>query len=146
MTAPRPRSQAREAALKALYVLDLRPECSPEELEELLREEVRTDEARKFARALVDGTRQHQAEIDREVETVAHNWKLRRMAVVDRNVIRLGAYELLFCRDEIPPAVAIDEAVTIAKKFSSRESGAFVNGILDKIRERSGGKVEEAGA
>lgn len=137
MSPQRPRTQAREAALKALYLLDLRPDSSPADVEEAMGEEVRTDEARRFARALIEGTRGHLDAIDREVEAVAHNWKLKRMAVVDRNVLRLGAYELLFCRDEIPPAVAIDEAVTIAKKFSTRESGSFVNGILDRIRERS---------
>ena len=111
-------------------------------------EELRSDEARRFARGLLQGTRSRLAEIDAEVEAVAHNWNLKRMAVVDRNVLRLGAYELLFCRDEIPPAVAIDEAVSIVKRFSSRESGAFVNGILDKIRlraERGEGQAPSAG-
>lgn len=137
MSGSRPRTQAREAALKALYLLDLRPDAGQRELDEAMGEELRSDEARSFARALVEGTRRNLAEIDREVEAVAHNWKLKRMAVVDRNVLRLGTYELLHCRDDIPPAVAIDEAVSIAKKFSTRESGAFVNGILDRIRLRA---------
>ena len=148
MSATRPRTQAREAALKALYLLDLRPDSSALELEEAMGEELRSDEARRFARGLLQGTRSRLAEIDAEVEAVAHNWNLKRMAVVDRNVLRLGAYELLFCRDEIPPAVAIDEAVSIVKRFSSRESGAFVNGILDKIRlraERGEGQAPSAG-
>lgn len=137
MSATRPRTQAREAALKALYLLDLRPDSRPSELEQAMGDELRTDEAKQFARALLEGTRSHLPEIDAEVEAVAHNWNLKRMAVVDRNVLRLGAYELLYCREEIPPAVAIDEAVSIAKRFSTRESGAFVNGILDRIRLRS---------
>lgn len=145
MSATRPRTQAREAALKALYLLDLRPDSRPSELEQAMGEELRTDEAKLFARALLEGTRSHLPEIDAEVEAVAHNWSLKRMAAVDRNVLRLGAYELLYCREEIPPAVAIDEAVSIAKRFSTRESGAFVNGILDRIRLRAERGSERSG-
>lgn len=82
--------------------------------------------------------RQHGAELDAVIEAVAINWELRRMAAVDRNVLRLGAFELLH-RPDVPPAVAINEAVLLGKKYSTRETGAFVNGILDKIhRERAG--------
>jgi transcription antitermination factor NusB len=131
----RPRSQAREAALKALYQIDVRPDLTADELDEVLKGEARSEEALAFARELVQGTRAHLAEIDVEVEAVAHNWNLKRMAVVDRNVIRIGAYELMH-RDDIPPAVAINEAVVMAKKYSTKDSGSFVNGILDKIHQR----------
>lgn len=134
----RPRSQGREAALKALYQVDVRPDLSDAEVDEVLRGEARNDEALGFARELVTGTRANLADIDREVESIAHNWNLKRMAVIDRNVIRLGAFELIH-RTDIPPAVAINEAVVMAKKYSTKESGSFVNGILDKIHQRHHG-------
>lgn len=134
----RARSQAREAALKALYQVDIRPDLSDAEVDEVLRAEARNEEALGFARELVAGTRAHMVEIDREVESIAHNWNLKRMAVIDRNVIRIGAFELIH-RKDIPPAVAINEAVVMAKKYSTRDSGSFVNGILDKIHQRHHG-------
>ncbi|MCO5165337.1 MAG: transcription antitermination factor NusB [Planctomycetes bacterium] len=134
----RPRSQAREAALKALYQVDLRPDLTDAEVDELLRADARNEESLAFARELVTGTRAHMAEIDQEVESIAHNWNLKRMAVIDRNVIRLGAFELIH-RKDIPPAVAINEAVEMAKKYSTKDSGSFVNGILDKIHHRHHG-------
>ena len=131
----RARSQAREAALKALYQLDLRPDLSVADLEEEVRHDVRAADAREFALELLHGVVAQRDPIDREVEAVAHNWSLARMAAVDRNVLRLGAYELMH-RPDVPPAVAINEAVTIAKKYSTAESGNFVNGILDQLRLR----------
>lgn len=131
----RPRTQGREVALKALYQLDVRPDLTESELEALLKNEARTDEALAFARELVKGTRAHLPEIDREVESIAHNWNLKRMAVIDRNLIRLGSFELSF-RADIPAAVSINEAVVMAKKYSTKESGSFVNGILDKVAQR----------
>lgn len=131
------RTQGRETALKALYQLDLRKDLDSDELLDLLEREAKTDAAREFASELLEGVRLHWDALDAEVEAVAHNWKLERMAVIDRNVLRLGAFELLH-RPDIPPAVAIDEAVTLAKKFSTKDSGSFVNGILDKILRRRG--------
>jgi transcription antitermination factor NusB len=86
-----------------------------------------------FAMRLTDGTRAHQEEIDRRLQAVARNWDLRRMAIVDRNVLRMAVYELTWC-DDVPPKVAINEAIEIGKKFSTANSGGFVNGILDRIR------------
>lgn len=134
----RARSQGREAALKALYQVDVRPDLTEQELDGVLASEARAEDALAFARELVKGTREHMADIDREVEAVAHNWNLKRMAVIDRNVIRLGAFELIH-RPDIPPAVAINEAVVMAKKYSTKDSGSFVNGILDKIHQRRHG-------
>ena len=139
----RARSQAREAALKALYQVDLRPDLTPAEVEEVLRAEAKSEDVLSFARELVSGTRAHLAEIDREVESTAHNWNLKRMAVIDRNVIRMGTFELLH-RPDVPPAVAINEAVVMAKKYSTKDSGSFVNGILDKIHQRHHGPGQRA--
>ena len=76
---------------------------------------------------------EHRAELDQHIVQFAQNWDLKRMAVVDRNILRLAIYEMYF-RDDIPPIVSINEAVDIAKKFSTGDSGKFVNGILDKIK------------
>lgn len=86
-----------------------------------------------FAEPLIRGTLEHAAEIDAEIKKHAKNWDIHRMAVVDRNVLRLAIYEMLH-REDIPPVVSINEAVDIAKRFSTEESGKFVNGILDKIK------------
>ena len=88
---------------------------------------------RLFADPLICGTLEHRAQLDAEIMKHAKNWDLHRMAVVDRNILRLAIYEMLH-RDDIPPVVSINEAVDIAKKFSTDDSGKFVNGILDKVR------------
>ena len=94
-----------------------------------------TDEAavQLFADPLIRGVIEHQVKIDEELQKHAKNWSLARMAAVDRNVLRLAAFEMLY-RDDIPPIVSINEAVDIAKKFSTQDSGKFVNGILDKVK------------
>ena len=86
-----------------------------------------------FAEPLIRGTLDHQDEIDEKIKHYAKNWDLHRMAVVDRNVLRLAIYEMMF-REDIPPVVSINEAVDIAKKFSTNDSGKFVNGLLDKVK------------
>lgn len=93
------------------------------------------DEAalRLFAEPLIKGVLEHRAKIDAEIMKYAKNWDLHRMAAVDRNILRLAIYEMLF-REDIPPVVSINEAVEIAKLFSTDDSGRFVNGILDKVR------------
>ncbi len=88
---------------------------------------------RVFAEPLIRGTLEHRNEIDEQIKSHAKNWDLHRMAVVDRNVLRLAIYEM-FHREDIPPVVSINEAVDIAKKFSTQDSGKFVNGILDRIK------------
>jgi len=88
---------------------------------------------RLFAEPLIRGTLEHRNAIDEQIKKHAMNWELHRMAVVDRNVLRLAIYEM-FHREDIPPVVSINEAVDIAKKFSTQDSGKFVNGILDKIK------------
>ena len=91
-----------------------------------------------FARELVAGVRRHREEIDALLEQTAANWSLKRMAATDRNVLRLGAYEIL--HPTRPAEVAIDEAVELAKRFGSAQSAQFVNGILDKVHARETGK------
>ncbi|MBL4846437.1 MAG: transcription antitermination factor NusB [Planctomycetes bacterium] len=127
---------AREAALKILYQLDVRSDLEPAELFSEIDAATENEDARRFARDLVLGARAELATIDAELAAVAHNWTLTRMAAIDRNVLRLGAFELLF-REDLPAAVSINEAVELAKNYSTQDSGAFVNGILDKIRVRA---------
>jgi transcription antitermination protein NusB len=86
-----------------------------------------------FAEPLIRGTLEHETEVDAQIKKYARNWDIHRMAVVDRNILRLAIYEMLH-RDDIPPVVSINEAVDIAKRFSTEESGKFVNGILDKVK------------
>ena len=102
-----------------------KPELPPPSTEEVA--------IQTFAEPLIRGTLLHVAELDEQIKKYAHNWDIHRMAVVDRNVLRLAIFEMLH-RDDIPPVVSINEAVDIAKRFSTEESGKFVNGILDKIK------------
>jgi transcription antitermination protein NusB len=99
------------------------------------------DQARDFAITLVRGVAERRAEIDQALESQADNWRLERMAVVDRNVLRLALYELLFEKDT-PPAVVIDEAIEIAKRFGSERSGQFINGVLDGVLHRTAPPAE----
>lgn len=94
------------------------------------------EEARDFCERLVRGVVEHRDEINRIVESQAEHWKMSRMTRIDRNILRIAVYELLYCED-IPPKVAMNEAVDIGKKFGSEESGAFINGILDGISHLS---------
>lgn len=132
----RKRTQARQITLQVLYQMDLTGESCREALDNFwLREEERVIDAevKNFAAELVKGVKDNLAKIDKNIASYATNWQIKRMAVVDRNILRMGCYELLF-RDDIPPKVSINEAVELAKKYSDAESGKFVNGILDKIR------------
>lgn len=135
----RKRTQARELALQLLYQVDLlKGKLTKEEREAFLAEHAEGHEVREYARELVDGVLRHQPAIDAAIDEVAKNWDLGRMAVIDRNILRMGIFELLH-RPDIPPKVAINEAVDLAKKYSTKNSSAFVNGILDKVKERRGG-------
>jgi len=132
----RKRTQARELALQLMYQLDLRGDEILDEVNAALAPGAGDPEMLDFARELVHGCREKRAEIDRQIEEVAKNWQLKRMAAIDRNILRLATYELLY-REDIPPLVTINEAIDIAKKFSTKNSGPFVNGILDNIRLRA---------
>ncbi len=128
----RKRTQARECALKILYQIDMVEGSLDQVFPSFWEAHPAPDDVREFTERLVRGTRDHLNEIDQKIIQYTENWKLNRMAVVDRNILRFAVYELLFV-DEIPPKVTINEAVNIAKKYSQDEAGKFVNGILDKI-------------
>lgn len=129
------RTRGRELALQFLYQVDLRGGEHLDAAEDFIRGEETDGEARSFALRLVQGTWGDREAIDRVIQEVAQNWDIARMAVVDRNVLRVATYELISCHD-IPPKVAINEAIELGKRFSTQNSGAFINGILDKIKSR----------
>ncbi|MEI6493562.1 MAG: transcription antitermination factor NusB [Verrucomicrobiota bacterium] len=128
------RRDAREAAVQYLYQRELQGDESDALLEEFYRLRGLSPSARRFCEALLKGWMEHRTEIDAAIREQARNYEFSRLSAVDRNVLRIACHEILFCED-IPPAVAINEAIEIAKKFSTGESGKFVNGVLDNIRK-----------
>ena len=138
----RKRTKAREYALQILYAVDITKDDPGECVRRFWEgNEESSAEVKKFAAGLVLGVSDNKKEIDEMITKYATNWHLDRMAVIDRNVLRLASYELLYAKD-IPPKVSINEAIDIAKKFGGPDSGKFVNGVLDKINkaERKGSK------
>jgi N utilization substance protein B len=141
------RRRGREVALQILYQLDVQEQLSDQQGVALfwqnfaVREEETTerddDEAREFAGQLVKGVRDHLQEIDSLLATASRNWRVERMARVDRNLLRLALFELKYSAD-VPAKVAINEAIEIAKRYGTAESPAFVNGILDRCLEEVG--------
>jgi len=131
----RKRTKARECALKILYAIDVTSEEARKCIDVFWQDHEEKDpEMRAFADSLVLGVAKNSELIDKVITTHTTNWQLKRMAVIDRNVLRFAVYELLFMED-IPPKVAINEAIDIAKKYGDRDSGKFVNGVLDKINK-----------
>jgi len=129
------RRRAREVALQFLYQLDLQGEDDPVPHEqEFWARHALSGEAKTFAETLVRGTKASQAKIDQIIEQYTENWALERMAAVDRNILRVAVYEMLWT-DEAPGKVVINEAIEIAKKFGTKESGRFINGVLDRIHK-----------
>jgi len=141
----RRRTRAREIAVQFLYQLDLRGDEVLELLHEYVETETEDKDVRAFAIRLIQGTRRHLQTTDTRLREVTRNWDLSRMATLDRNVLRMAVFELLHCPD-IPPKVTINEAIEIGKKYSTANSGAFINGILDRVRldelERTGPSQE----
>jgi N utilization substance protein B len=127
------RRKARELAMQALFYIDMQKE-DPDEMLDRYRECFRPSKnALPFFLTLVKGVVATRSDIDELIEAYSDNWKVSRMSCVDRNVIRIAVFELLFCK-EIPSKVSINEAVDVGKKFGTDESGGFINGILDSIR------------
>ena len=136
------RRRSRETALQMLYRIDMTA-SPPDEAISLHYELVTTgedhehevqvpDAVRPFAEHLVRGVYLHQAEIDQIIVSASDNWRLDRMSIVDRNILRIALFEMLYCPD-VPPKVSINEAIDLGKKFGSEDSGAFINGVLDHV-------------
>jgi N utilization substance protein B len=128
----RRRTQSRRLALQWLYKSDLTSDAGTTDLADFVAMRGDPAEVKGLAAELVKGVLKYREGLDREIEKVTENWTLSRMATIDRNVLRLAAYELIFT--DTPSPVVLNEAVELAKTFSTEHSGAFVNGILDRIR------------
>ena len=138
------RTRARELTLQFLYQLDLRGEEFLPEAQSFLRDEEKDKATREFALHLIRGTAESRAGLDDLIREVAQNWDIDRMAVIDRNVLRMASYELMHCPD-IPPKVSINEAIELGKRYSTQNSGGFINGVLDKIKDRLARTTPPAG-
>jgi N utilization substance protein B len=128
------RSRAREVALQLLFQHDHNPAVDRADIERFAHDRLGEVALVPFCLGIYDGVVSHLADIDQRLTGAAENWRLPRMAAVDRNVLRLGAYELLFAADT-PAGVAIDEAIELARRYGAASSAAFVNGVLDRLRK-----------
>ena len=137
-----PRQASRQVALQVLYALDLSSErgAALETFERVAENFDLPEGARAFAKQLVCGVIDELPELDAQIARHARNWRLSRMPAVDRNVLRLGAYEIL--RTDTPAAVALDQAVELARRFGAEGSPGFVNGVLDALAHEAG-RIEE---
>jgi len=140
----RKRTKAREFALQVLYQIDITKGDSKACLEDFWKSREYEAEAsvKEFTESLVFGVARYKDKIDKVISDAAENWQLGRMATVDRNILRMSTYELLFMSD-IPPKVSINEAIDIAKKYGDQDSSRFVNGILDKISKTEPSDAEK---
>lgn len=125
------RRESRQVALQLLFQSDSNPDSTAYTAREMLEEELKHSDAREFAWQLYTGTLSVRDEIDEQLQSVADNWRVSRMALTDRNVLRMGAYEMT--RIGTPAAIVLDECIEIAKAYGSEKSAEFVNGILDKL-------------
>lgn len=119
-------------ALQILYQLDMQPDSDPESLSSFMRERLLFDEELiAFSASLVQGVQRNRTELDQQIGDLAEHWTIARMAPTDRNVLRIGAYELIYT--QTPGRVVINEAVELARRFGAKQSGPFVNGLLDRV-------------
>ena len=132
------RRKAREYALQILFQIDFtEKKFNSKDIEEFWSDKNENRDVKEFTEDLVKGTVDKLEEIDNMIEKVAENWLLQRMAAVDRNILRFAVYEI-FYRKDIPAAVTINEAIEIAKKYSSTEAASFLNGVLDRLAKQAG--------
>lgn len=136
------RSRAREVALQVLYQLEQNSGFKPDDVQLFINRRLLGDRGLgEFSQALAQGVRGNLARIDALISKVAENWRIDRMAAIDRNIMRIGVFEMLYS-PETPPKVAINEALELAKRYSTAQSSRFVNGILDRILQDQTQKLE----
>jgi N utilization substance protein B len=126
------RRKAREIVLETLYRMEIAKDSPEEILPDIFRRENLPVGVRQFSERLIKKIVEKSREIDETIEKVVKNWKISRIATIDRNILRLSICEILYL-DNIPVKVSVDEAIEIAKKFSTENSGRFVNGVLDRV-------------
>jgi N utilization substance protein B len=136
------RTTAREAALQMLYALEASAAGADQVIGDFWRELPGDPEGRDYADGIIRGIAASGEAVDARIRAASKNWRLERMTRVDRNILRMGAWELEH-QKEVPRAVIIDEAVELAKRYGTEESGAFVNGVLDRIADDCGRPAEE---
>ncbi|HSC88713.1 MAG TPA: transcription antitermination factor NusB [Polyangiaceae bacterium] len=136
------RTSAREAALQMLYAVEAADQPLDEVIRDYWRETPGDAEGRAYADEAVRGVTGRLEDVDGRIQAASENWRLERMTRVDRNVLRLGTYELCFCLD-VPRAVILDESVELAKRFGTEESGKFVNGVLERIANEFAARAAE---
>jgi len=126
------RTKSREVALHVLYQVEITKKPLDEAFANYLENDPQCDEVRDFSKTLIFGVKENSAHIDEVIKKYVKNWEIDRMAIIDRNILRISVFELLFV-DEVPPKVSINEAIELAKRFGDIDSPRFVNGVLDKI-------------
>lgn len=127
------RRRSRELALQVLYQIEITKQNALQALAQI-RENFFSEEGEdEFTKRIVQGVIDHQKEFDRMIEGRSEHWRLDRMTIIDRNILRMAIFELLYC-SEIPPKVTLNEAIDLGKRFGSEESGSFINGILDRLQ------------
>jgi N utilization substance protein B len=136
------RHKAREVTLQVLYELDVQPISIVEAIGRFWANFEAPEEAREFSSLLIEGAWSHREEIDQLISGSSENWTMARMSRVDKSILRMAVYELLFCPD-IPPKVTLNEAIDLGKMYGSENSGAFINGILDALYGRLRNKDED---
>jgi transcription antitermination protein NusB len=138
------RSRAREVALQLLYQHDVNPRTrmGRQAVEHFVHDRLKDAAVEPFTLSLYDGVLANAAVIDQKLGEAASNWRLPRMAAVDRNILRMGTFELLFT-PQTPANVVIDEAIELARRYGSAESPGFVNGVLDRLRQNSAAAATE---
>ena len=135
------RRKGRELALQALYQIEITGDASAAAVDLFLSHFEGSAQAKEFARRLVSGVVSQRPDIDRLIEKCSENWKLMRIAKVDLLILRMAAYELIFCPD-IPLNVSLDEAIEMGKRFGTGDSGSFINGVLDQLARSESAKAD----
>lgn len=126
------RHQSRELALQILFQIEFAPQIEYSEFLEVF-EQTYTQDMIDYADLIICGVKNNLAKIDGIIQSTSQNWKVPRMAIVDRNILRMAVFEMKLMPEPLAPKIVINEAVELAKKFSSKEASAFINGILDQI-------------
>ena len=131
-----PRRKSRELALQVLYQLDITSQDAIKTITQFRDLFSKKKNKDGFAERIVLGVLEHSQEIDRLIEQYSENWRLDRMSIIDRNILRMATFELLY-REDIPPKVTLNEAIELGKRYGSEDSGSFINGILDRIQNEA---------
>ena len=129
----RKRRKSREFALQVLFQLDITKHDPIKAFAQSKEHFLKKGEDDDFAEQIVLGVQEHSQEIDRLIEKYSENWRLDRISLIDRNILRMAIFEFLYC-EEIPPKVTLNEAIDLGKRFGTDDSGSFINGILDRIQ------------